>query len=194
VEELSRATDAYLVGSIVNGDREAVRPLIERYQNPLLALLRRALGNSPEVEDIAQEAWIRVVRSAQRFDPAQRFSSWLFAIAWNLVRDRWSRQRETTDVDLTSMPCDRDSAEETLVANDRARRVRASVSELPPRFAEVILLRYFEELSEKETAARLGVDREQRHADTGSSRTSAQLRAAQRAAQLGDAVSIDTDR
>jgi RNA polymerase sigma-70 factor (ECF subfamily) len=157
VEELKGATDAFLVGSIVNGDREAVRPLIERYQKPLLALLRRALGNSPEVEDVAQETWIRVVRSAHRFDPAQRFSAWLFAIAWNLVRDRWSRQRDISDVDLDALPSTRDSAEQTLVNGDRARRVREHVGALPPRFAEVILLRYFEELSEKETAARLGV-------------------------------------
>jgi RNA polymerase sigma-70 factor (ECF subfamily) len=157
VEELSRASDAFLVGSIVNGDREAIRPLIERYQKPLLGLLRRALGNSPEVEDVAQETWIRVVRSAHRFDPAQRFSAWLFAIAWNLVRDRWSRRADVSGVDFSALPCTRESAEQTLVDDDRARRVREHVNHLPPRFAEVILLRYFEELSEKETAARLGV-------------------------------------
>ncbi|MEA2571544.1 MAG: polymerase sigma-70 factor, subfamily [Acidobacteriota bacterium] len=157
MEELRSATDAFLVGSIVNGDREAIRPLIERYQKPLLALLRRALGNSPDVDDVAQETWIRVVRSAHRFDPAQRFSAWLFAIAWNLVRDRWSRHRDISGLDLAAMPCTRDSAEQTLVEDDRAQRVREHVSALPPRFAEVILLRYFEELSEKETAARLGV-------------------------------------
>jgi RNA polymerase sigma-70 factor (ECF subfamily) len=156
-EQLTLASDGYLVGSIVNGDREAIRPLIERYQKPLLALLRRALGTSPDVDDIAQETWIRVVRSAHRFDPAQRFSAWLFAIAWNLVRDRWSRRVDVSDDALAEMPCTRDSAEQTLVDDDRARRVREHVDSLPPRFAEVILLRYFEELSEKETATRLGV-------------------------------------
>jgi RNA polymerase sigma-70 factor (ECF subfamily) len=157
VEDLSRESDGFLIGSIVNGDRDAVRLLIVRYQKPLVALLRRALGQSPDVDDVAQETWIRVVRSAHRFDPSQRFSAWLFAIAWNLVRDRWSKQVPVPDVDLDALVCARDSAEQTLVDSDRARRVRAHVESLPPRFAEVILLRYFEELTERETAERLGV-------------------------------------
>lgn len=145
------------MGSIANGDSDAVRPLIERYQKPLAALLGRALGSSPDVDDVFQETWIRVVRSAARYDPEQRFSSWLFAIAWNLVKDRWSRRPPVDDVNLTSLPAAGRSPEEDALREDRARRVRAMVAQLPERLAEAVLLRFFEELSEKEMADRLGV-------------------------------------
>ncbi|HEX7154709.1 MAG TPA: sigma-70 family RNA polymerase sigma factor [Thermoanaerobaculia bacterium] len=154
---LEQATDAYLVGAIVNGDTDAVRPLIERYRKPLAAVLVRALGSSPDVDDVFQETWIRVMRSAHRYDPEQRFSSWLFAIAWNLMRDRWSRRVEHADVDLAAMPSRDISAEDQLIVDDRAQRIRELVARLPERMSQAILLRYFEELSEKEVAERLGV-------------------------------------
>ncbi len=157
MSDLAEASDAYLVGCIANGDAEAVRPLLERYKKPLAAVLQRALGPSPDVDDVFQETWIRVVRSAHRYDPAYRFSAWLFSIAWNLVKDRWSKRVATADVDLAGLPSPERSAEERAVASDRAERVRALVGRLPERMAEVILLRYFEELSEKDVAERLGV-------------------------------------
>jgi RNA polymerase sigma-70 factor (ECF subfamily) len=145
------------MGSIANGDSDAVRPLIERYQRPLFTLLRRALGGSADVDDVAQETWIRVVRSARRYDPQQRFTGWLFAIAWNLVRDRWEKAKPVTDDELEEMPSHRASAEDEVIARDRARRLRDVIATLPDRLAEPIFLRYFEELSEREVAARLGV-------------------------------------
>lgn len=156
-DDLRDATDAFLAGSIANGDADAVRPLIERYRKPLASLLNRALGASPDVDDLFQETWMRVVRSAHRYDPEQRFSSWLFAIAWNLVKDRWSRRVEHADVDLAAMPAQSKSAEEEVLESDRAERLRALVGRLPGRLAEALLLRYFEELSEKEMAERLGI-------------------------------------
>ena len=148
-------TDAHLVGCIVNGDADAVRPLMERYRRPLAAMLQRALG--PDAEDVFQETWIRVVRSAHRYDPEQRFGAWLFAIAWNLVRDRWSRHVVAGDADLEAMASPERSPEEQAVESDRAERVRDVVARLPERLAQAILLRYFEELSEKEVAERLGI-------------------------------------
>jgi RNA polymerase sigma-70 factor (ECF subfamily) len=131
--------------------------LIERYKQPLAAVLQRALGSSPDVDDVFQETWIRVVRSAHRYDPEQRFSAWLFAIAWNLVKDRWSRRMPHDDVDLAAMASKERSPEERAMVADRAMRVRELVARLPERLAEAILLRYFEELSEKDVAARLGI-------------------------------------
>jgi len=147
-------TDAHLVGRIVNGDTDAVRPLLERYRRPLAAMLHRALGS--DGDDVFQETWMRVVRSAHRYDPEQRFSAWLFAIAWNLVKDRWSRRVPTEAVDL-SLPSRESTPEEQAVTRDRAAHVRDVVSRLPQRLAQAILLRYFEELSEREVAERLGI-------------------------------------
>lgn len=155
--DFSRATDAFLAGCIANGDADAARALIDRYQRPLAAVLQRALDAPADVDDVFQETWIRVVRSAHRYDPAQRFSNWLFAIAWNLVKDRWSRRVEHVDADLAAMPSPQRSPEDQVLDADRARRIRELVSRLPEPLSQAILLRYFEELSEKDVADRLGV-------------------------------------
>ena len=155
--ELSAQSDAFLIGSIVNGDAEAIRPLIERYQRPLFAFLHRTLAVPSEVEDVAQETWIRVVRSARRYDPEQPFARWLFAIAWNLVRDRWAKARRYDATELDSLSSSAQSAEDVVIARDRLRRVHELVRALPEQLAQTIFLRYFEELSEREIATRLGV-------------------------------------
>jgi RNA polymerase sigma-70 factor (ECF subfamily) len=157
VKDLSAESDAFLMGSIANGEPDAVRPLIARYQRPLFAVLRRALAGSADVDDVAQETWIRVVRSARRYDPHQRFAGWLFAIAWNLVRDRWEKVKPIADEELEEMPSRHASAEDEVISRDRARRLRDLVAALPDRLAEPVFLRYFEELTEREVAARLGV-------------------------------------
>lgn len=154
--DLTRATDAHLAGAIANGDADAARALVERYRRPLAAVLHRALGSPADVDDVFQETWIRVVRSAHRYDPEQRFSNWLFAIAWNLVKDRWARRVEHEEVDANT-PSREATAEETLLEEERTRRVRELVARLPERMSQAILLRYFDELSEKEVAERLGV-------------------------------------
>lgn len=163
--DLSRATDAYLAGAIANGDADAARALVDRYRRPLAAVLHRALGDAADVDDVFQETWIRVVRSAHRYDPAQKFSNWLFAIAWNLVKDRWSRRVEHDQ--LPELPAREVSAEERVIGDERARRVRQLVANLPERLSQAILLRYFEELSEKEVADRLGVPRSRAACTTG---------------------------
>lgn len=153
MNEVRETSDAYLIGVIVNGDPDAVRPLVERYQRPLAGMLQRALG-SADVDDVCQETWIRVVRSAHRYDPAYPFTSWLFGIAWNLVRDVWRRRKV-----LIEAPESRPSmsAEDRIIASDESRRVRDLVAQLPERLSQAILLRYFEELSEREMSERLGI-------------------------------------
>jgi RNA polymerase sigma-70 factor, ECF subfamily len=157
VNDLSLASDAFLVGSIANGDSDALRPLIGRYRKPLAAVLQRALGASPDVDDVYQETWMRVVRSAHSYDPSQRFSSWLFAIAFNLVKSRWAKRSNFEHVQIPDMPSPQPSVEDRLVEGDRAARVREQIAALPERLSQAILLRYFEELSEKEMSERLGV-------------------------------------
>lgn len=154
---MPHVNDAFLVGSIVNGDTDAVRELIERYGKALSAVLERALGSAADADDVFQETWIRVVRSAHRYDPEQKFSAWLFAIAWNQVKDRWAARRPSDPVDLEGLVSQERSPEEVALAADRADRIRSLVARLPERLSQAVLLRYFEEMSEKDVAERLGI-------------------------------------
>ena len=159
-DDLDRASDALLMGYIADGRGEAIAPLIRRYHRALLAFLRRATAGAAEAEDLFQDTWIRVVRSARTYDPTYAFSTWLFRIAWNRVRDYWARLPavpRSQQVPLESHPSEAPGADEMLLARERAGIVSSLVRELPPRLAEAVWLRYFEDLNEKQMAVRLQV-------------------------------------
>jgi RNA polymerase sigma-70 factor, ECF subfamily len=154
------ATDGTLVSWIAVGEDAALEPLIRRYEKPLMAVLIRASGSRSAAEDLFQETWIRVVQSASRFDPSLPFRPWLFKIAWNVVRtdlDRSSRRRESPLDDAIGLATKSKPADDEVLHRDEHRRTRELITALPPKLAETLMLKYFEELTEKEVALRLGV-------------------------------------
>ena len=157
VQRFEELTDSALISRIAIGEEEAVAPLVQRYQGPLLALLVRLTQSREEAEDLFQETWMRVIRAARSFDPALAFRPWLFSIAWNLAKSSLQRSRpsETLDelADLAHAPTQSDD----VLTGERNRRIRSIVSDLPPHLAETMFLRFFEELSEREVASRLGI-------------------------------------
>jgi len=155
---------------------------LERYQAPLYGFLRRRVGDA-WADDLFQESWLRVSRSRQRFDPRRRFSTWLFQIANNLCRDRWRREaveRRTLEGvrrEAREAPLEADAAGALSLRQEMATRIAA----LPERLREVLVLRYYQELSEKEAAQVLGIPR-----GTVKSRLHAALGALRRQEEAGD--------
>lgn len=149
-------TDAVLMGRIVNGEPEAARALVERYTPALRRFASQAGVRPQDIDDLLQETWLRVVRSAGRYDPLQPFPRWLFTIAMNRIRSRWERDapQPLQDIDVASAGA---GADARIESEQRATAVRSLVSGLPQHLGDTILLRYFEELSEREVAQRLGI-------------------------------------
>jgi len=143
------ASDEDLVGRLLDGDELALHELLRRYERPLSHFIYRHTGGR-DVDDLYQDTWLRVVQHAARFDRSRRFSTWLFQIAVNLCRD-WHRRPPPNPVQLP------DSAGNDLLPAAEARvdatRLLASLPE-PQR--EVVLLRYYEDMTEQEVAQILG--------------------------------------
>jgi RNA polymerase sigma-70 factor (ECF subfamily) len=148
------ATDEELIAAIAVGDEAAFTVLYRQYERPLHAFLTRYTGGR-DVEDLVQETWLRVVRAADRFDPARRFSTWLFQIALNLARD-WRRRPPPEPVDPTHVVAPAPSGTTTSDAALDAARLLAA---LPEAQRAVVILRHFHDLGEDEVAAILDVPR-----------------------------------
>src|ERR1041385_7972682 len=73
---------------LVNGNDAALNNLMERHGERLFHYLIRQLQNEEDAGDVAQETFVRVYQHRAKFDPRQKFSTWLYTIATNLVRDR----------------------------------------------------------------------------------------------------------
>lgn len=152
-------SDEALMQRVQRGDAEAFEALFGRYRSRLYAFLLRRAGEV-EADDLFQETWLRVVRSRERFDPRRRFSTWLFQIANNLARDRGRRLAVRSRARGELMEQARRSAANPRRASaplddriDVAKRLGA----LPERLREVLLLRYYEQMSELEIAEVVGI-------------------------------------
>ncbi len=140
------ATDEDLVGRLVDGDDLALRELLRRYERPLAHFIYRHTRGR-DVEDLYQDTWLRVVQHAARFDRQKRFSTWLFHIAVNLCRD-WHRRAPPEPVPTPERTPATDDVPATEARLDAARLLAA----LPEPQREVVLLRYYQDLTEVEVA------------------------------------------
>lgn len=140
--------------AVAKGEPSALRELCGRYERPLYAFLHRA-AQGRDTEDLYQETWLRVVRAARRFDPARRFSTWLFQIALNLARDL-HRRAVPEPLAPEALEAAGAVAPDTVEGTIDARRLLAA---LPAAQREVVLLRVLEDVSEADAAAILDCPR-----------------------------------
>lgn len=158
MNDLETMADSALMCRVAVGEEGAIAPLVRRYERPLLSLLMRLTGRPEEAEDLFQETWLRVIRGARSYDPLRPFPAWLFSIAWNLVKNQMRDSRPASPLsDAGHLAGVDDDPSHGLLLAERNERIRSLVGALPPHFCETLFLRYFEELSEREVATRLGI-------------------------------------
>ncbi|HUR29409.1 MAG TPA: sigma-70 family RNA polymerase sigma factor [Planctomycetota bacterium] len=138
------------------GDERAFEALVKRHQARALRVARNLIADPDESQDLAQEAFLRVFRSLDRFDFEHEFSTWIYRIVTNLAIDHLRRRRvarstaASSDDDGSGL----DLVDEAGLAPDRpmdaaetARRVRACIASLAPHFQTVLVLRELEGLA-----------------------------------------------
>jgi RNA polymerase sigma-70 factor (ECF subfamily) len=156
--------DANAIQQLTAGDDTALDDLIERHGPKLFNYLVRSLQNEEDAEDLAQETFVRVYQNCSKFDKRQRFSTWMFAIATNLVRDRFRyRQRHPqVSIDdpehsqLADSERQTDSSAvplETMIAAERADQVRHAIQSLPEELRTPLILFEYQDQSHADIAS-----------------------------------------
>ena len=145
-------------------DDDAFRRLYDAYLPRVYAYVGYRVGPAADVEDVVAEVFIKLAGGLRRFawrGPGS-FSAWLFRIAHNEVAAHYRRAgAHTPDAPLETAPDMRDERPEANPAPEAAEQaaaIRRLVAALPPRQQEVVLLRYFGGLRNREIAAILGLD------------------------------------
>ena len=156
--QLAKDTDQELVRRVKAGDRAAFDLLFSRYQNKILNLVGRHLLDQSEVEDVAQEAFIKAFRALPRFRGESAFYTWLYRIAINTAKNHIatrSRRPPVVDVDVVEAEWS-DGGEqlwntedpETAAARDElSEEIGRAISALPNNLRSAVTLREFEGLS-----------------------------------------------
>jgi RNA polymerase sigma-70 factor (ECF subfamily) len=153
--------DAALMALVARGDAPAFERLVERHQTLVLGTVARMLGSNSDVEDVAQQVFIRVWKSAPRYVPTAKFTTWLLTITRNLVFNELRRRKrhpaETLDVHQgeESLPLpDRQGRvpDQNLLDEEMRRAVDKAIQALPEKQRMAVILRRYEEKSYEEIA------------------------------------------
>ena len=143
------------------GDSSALSRLVRHYERPVFALVARVLCGRAPTEDVAQEAFIRVLRGLSTFDPKgpARLSSWILTVATrtslNALR---ARPREQPTEDLEPAGPGPVSPEQLAADRERTRRVGVAMAALPEEARAVLVLRAYHDLDYPEIAAALALE------------------------------------
>ena len=160
-----RETDAALMMQVKQGDMTAFAELVDKYKQPVINLLSRLLKDATEAEDIAQNTFVQVFKSASRYNPKASFASWLFTIARRLgLNELRRRSRHPADSMESSHGPDDDrpprefadtanpEPPESLLRRELEQKIEESLAQLPENQRTALLLCRQEELTYEEIA------------------------------------------
>jgi RNA polymerase sigma factor (sigma-70 family) len=143
-------SDEALMLDVRNGAGETLGVLFDRYQTPLFNFFLRLTGDRAGSEDLVQEAFYRILKYRQTYQPGTPFRAWLYQIARNARVDRFRKQRPEVDLDAapvaTVLPMD------TAQEQQQNTLLRKALMQLPEEKREVLVLSRYQELKYEEIA------------------------------------------
>jgi RNA polymerase sigma-70 factor (ECF subfamily) len=164
-------SDEELMLLVQEGNNVCFDILVDRYKIRLFNFLYRMVGNRDDAEEIAQEAFVKAFIHAGKYKTIAKFSTWLYTIATNLVRNRIRARRRAPQF-LSIRELARDDSEETKqvdlisdhrspdeVYNDEELReiIQRSIQKIPEKYRTSFVLREINQLSYEEIAAVTGL-------------------------------------
>lgn len=155
-------TDEEVCVAVQKGDHDRFGVLVERYEKKLLRYGRKFLANQEDREDIVQDVFINAYQNIQSFDASQRFSPWIYRIAHNAFVNGLKRKERSpfalVDFDTVLLHA---VAEDQGVNETEMREMRNMIDrgleKIAPKYREVLILYYLEDMQYKEIAEILQV-------------------------------------
>jgi RNA polymerase sigma factor (sigma-70 family) len=150
-------------------DQRAYAELMERYRESIFYMLLKMVNDSDDADDLTIEAFGKAFKRLHQYTPQFAFSTWLFKIASNNCIDFIRKKRikalsldqgfrtedgETVEINVQDKGLD---PEQFLQKKERMDKMREVVTQLKPRYRELVELRYFKELSYEEIATELQI-------------------------------------
>jgi RNA polymerase sigma-70 factor (ECF subfamily) len=155
--------DAALMLRVKGGDMEAFEALVEKYKQPIINVMYRMIRDLDEAEDLAQNVFIRVYQSADRYQASAKFSTWVFTIARHLCLNEIRRRGRHPADSLESSQSDTEtprqfpdnstfSPPQAFLHGELERKIQEALAELPEKQRLAISLCQEDELSYDEIA------------------------------------------
>ena len=164
VSVTTEPSDPELVDRMAAGDREALAIIFRRHHGTVYRFSRQMLGSKEAAEDVTQDVFVALTRSAGRFNPAvASLSTYLYGIARNLVLQHYKRSRSRVEVNIDVIHSEGDAAlttaedpAESLSRIQMAQQLRLAILRLPVHYREVVVLCELNGLSYEDAASVAG--------------------------------------
>lgn len=159
--------DLALMADVARGDEDAFAKIVEKHQPAVLGTVAKMTNQSPDTEDIAQQVFIRLWKSAERYQPTAKFTTFLFTITRNLVfnatrkksgknessfdalEENWGQSIEDKNSD--SRP------DKSIEQNELRQEIDRAISSLPEKQRLAVILRRYEKMPYEEIAITLEI-------------------------------------
>jgi RNA polymerase sigma-70 factor (ECF subfamily) len=155
--------DINLINAIKNGDTKAYAQLVERYKDLVYTLALRMLKHREEAEEVAQDTFIKVFKSLDKFKGDSKFSTWVYRVTYNTCLDNIKKNKKH----LNNVPIDAytfnkldtiDNALDHMINEERNVLIKKCINKLPEDSSALLTLFYFEELSLDEISKIINVE------------------------------------
>ena len=160
MKNLSTSTDYELVELYENGNDNAFDELLQRHQSYVYSYILFLVKEEDKADDIFQETFTRAIIAirSHKYQTTGKFSAWLIRIAHNLIIDatretesgKQITQEKFTPIILNDIRLSESGVEKSIIEQQKADQIRKMLDYLPDVQREVILLRFYEDLSFKE--------------------------------------------
>ncbi|MFP6896861.1 MAG: sigma-70 family RNA polymerase sigma factor [Roseibacillus sp.] len=160
------AVDVSLMGKVSQGDHDAFEELVGRHQHAVVGTVAKMLGNASEAEDIAQQVFLRLWKSAPRYKPSAKFTTFLFTITRNLVFNETRRKQRRREHSLDEQEDDwhqqipegrEHQPDAQILQSEIQRAVDRAIANLPHKQRLAVVLRRHEHMPYEEIAKVLGL-------------------------------------
>jgi len=149
-------SDEDLMLRVCDGDLNAFGQLVLRHQSEAWRVAYRFTGDATEAEDLAQQAFLRVLDAAPRYSPTAAFRTYLYQVVTRLCLDYHRKKRPVLTEALPECVADTPTPGEEADARERDQFIQNALAALPADYRVAVVLRYFEGLSAAEMAVAMG--------------------------------------
>ncbi len=168
MEKINELTDERLVQLYIEGNNCAFDILLKRYESKIFTYIVYSVHNQEVAEDLFQDAFVRIITTlrSKRYTENGKFSQWAMRIVHNLIIDYYRQckgentiSNDSTEIDIlndASLVTD-DNIEKQMIDQQTLMEVKSLIRMLPENQKEIVLMRFYKELSFKEIAQKTGV-------------------------------------
>ncbi|WP_299524360.1 sigma-70 family RNA polymerase sigma factor [Winogradskyella sp.] len=155
--------DIKLINAIKNGDTKAYAQLVDRYKDLVYTLALRMLKHKEEAEEVAQDTFIKVFKSLDKFKGDSKFSTWIYRVAYNTCLDNIKKNKKhLNNVAIDEYTFNKldtiDNALDNIINEEKRDLIKKCINKLPEDSSALLTLFYFEELSLEEISKIINVE------------------------------------